>query len=125
VEKRLFVFVVVSILIWGGFLLLQATIAPPKPKPIAAKPGDKNKVDNKQAEKVEPDKKPDEVKRPAEQPAANNVARRRVTLGSLDPTSGYHLLVTLDNQGAAIERIELTTATTIWMTAPATWANSP
>ncbi|XZE55592.1 YidC/Oxa1 family insertase periplasmic-domain containing protein [Planctomycetaceae bacterium SH139] len=30
------------------------------------------------------------------------------TLGSMDPTSGYHLLVTLRSRGGAIERIEMT-----------------
>ncbi len=33
--------------------------------------------------------------------------RERFTLGSMDPKDNYQLLVTLDNQGAAIERIEL------------------
>lgn len=34
-------------------------------------------------------------------------ARQRVTLGSMDPKDNYQLLVTLDNRGASIERIEL------------------
>jgi len=34
-------------------------------------------------------------------------ARERVTLGSMDPKDNYQLLVTLDNRGASIERIEL------------------
>ena len=33
--------------------------------------------------------------------------RQRVTLGSMDPKDKYQFLVTLDNEGAAIERIEL------------------
>lgn len=33
--------------------------------------------------------------------------RERFTLGSMDPKDNYQLLVTLDNQGASIERIEL------------------
>jgi YidC/Oxa1 family membrane protein insertase len=33
--------------------------------------------------------------------------RVRVTLGSMDPTDSYPFLVTLDNQGASIERVEL------------------
>lgn len=31
-----------------------------------------------------------------------------LTLGSMDPASGYHMLVTLDSQGGGIDRIELT-----------------
>ena len=37
--------------------------------------------------------------------------RQRISLGSMDPKDGYELLVTLDNQGAAIERIELVAQT--------------
>ncbi len=33
--------------------------------------------------------------------------RERIALGSMAASDGYHLLVTLDNQGATIERIEL------------------
>jgi YidC/Oxa1 family membrane protein insertase len=33
--------------------------------------------------------------------------RQRWTLGTMDPTDGYRFLVTLDNRGAMIERIEL------------------
>jgi YidC/Oxa1 family membrane protein insertase len=49
-----------------------------------------------------------------EQPAADLLAADRadiphefVTLGSLDPASGYRMLVTATNQGAAIHRVEL------------------
>ena len=51
-NKRLFVFVVLSIAIWGGFLGLQFYLNPPKP--LAAKVDkdkvEKDKVDNKQAD---------------------------------------------------------------------------
>jgi YidC/Oxa1 family membrane protein insertase len=108
VEKRLFIFVVLSIVIWGGYLGLQYFFNPPKPKPAVAKPDKdkpaKEKVDNKQADNKPAVEKPEKV--PAENEPANQVARRRVTLGSLDPTSGYTLLVTFDNRGAGIERIE-------------------
>jgi YidC/Oxa1 family membrane protein insertase len=42
-----------------------------------------------------------EVALPAELP------RQRYSLGSMNSADGYHLLVTLDNRGASIERIEL------------------
>ncbi|HWA99277.1 MAG TPA: YidC/Oxa1 family insertase periplasmic-domain containing protein, partial [Pirellulales bacterium] len=42
----------------------------------------------------------------ADKPHAE-VAQQRITLGSMDPASPYRMLVTLTNQGAAVERIEL------------------
>jgi len=39
--------------------------------------------------------------------APASVPSQWVTLGSLDPATGYRLLVTLTNRGAAIERVEL------------------
>jgi len=114
VEKRLFLFVVLSIVIWGGYLGLQLYFSPPKPKDeIAKKEAEKEKVDNKQADdKAAKEDKPP-AKEPEKKPAKADddkplpaVARRRVTLGSLDPASGYTMLVTLDNLGGSIERIE-------------------
>lgn len=121
-EKRLFLFVVLSIVIWGGYLGLQLYFAPPRPKNLAAQKEEekekKDKVDNKQADEKQADDKtagetskdPDQETKadePIEEPAKDDVvARQRITLGSLDPKSGYNLLVTLDNRGAAIERIE-------------------
>jgi YidC/Oxa1 family membrane protein insertase len=103
VEKRWFIFIVLSILIWLAFLGFNFYFNPPKPQPPVAKKDavKQDKIDNKQAEDPA-DKKP-------ERPAAvadSTILRRRVTLGSLDPTSPYALLVTFDNAGAAIERIE-------------------
>jgi YidC/Oxa1 family membrane protein insertase len=115
VEKRLFLFVVLSILIWGGFIGLKHFIDPPPPPQQAQR--DPAKVENKQAdqkaakEQQLPDREPlvpgevvpGEVEPRQERPA---VPRQRFTLGSLDPNSGYSMLVTFDNRGAAIERIE-------------------
>jgi YidC/Oxa1 family membrane protein insertase len=39
--------------------------------------------------------------------AADTVPRQLVTLGSLEVDSGYRMLVTLTNQGAAVQRVEL------------------
>jgi YidC/Oxa1 family membrane protein insertase len=56
------------------------------------------------------------AKPPAEKPvpqakaqavAPPKIARRWLTLGSADPADPYRMLVTLDNQGAAVARIEL------------------
>jgi YidC/Oxa1 family membrane protein insertase len=45
--------------------------------------------------------------KPPAKPAAEKVDRQWVTLGSADPKDRYRMLVTLDNQGAALARIEL------------------
>jgi YidC/Oxa1 family membrane protein insertase len=126
VEKRTFIFVVLSIVVWGGFLALQLTLNPPQPKDVATNPAEskqglppdpaaKDKVDNKQAdakaaleqaaaeESATSDRSADDEAASSE---TTTTPRRRVTLGSLDPASGYLMLVTLDNRGAAIERIE-------------------
>jgi YidC/Oxa1 family membrane protein insertase len=109
VEKRLFLFVVLSIVIWGGYLGLQFYLNPPKPKPAVEKV-EQDKVDNKQADEAVAAKEKAKPEKPVEVPeppaSISNVARRRVTLGSLDPNSPYTLLVTFDNRGGAIERIE-------------------
>lgn len=85
-----------------------------------AKPGEKQEEDpaakaaNPDTEtpsgEIKPEKRsPDDEPKigPANPPAGPVVARKSVTIGSLDPKSGYELLVTLDNHGAAIERAEL------------------
>lgn len=49
----------------------------------------------------------DDAQRAADAPQRPTVNPQWVTLGSLNPQSGYRLLVTLNNRGAAIERVEL------------------
>lgn len=112
VEKRLYSFIVSSLVIWGVFLLLQFYFSPPQQaqKNVAQKPDEK---------KVDPEKeqaRPDDPKTPlppvkaepgAEDRDSQSPNRQRIALGSLDPATGYPLLVTFDNRGAAIERIEL------------------
>jgi len=92
--------------------------APPKPvaknQPKAVQPGDDPAG---KANDTNPEKTPPEIVSP-EKPASENpaepesppavIARARVQLGSLDPASPYGMLVTLDSQGAAVERVELT-----------------
>ena len=45
---------------------------------------------------------------PALDPKSDAIAPQLVTIGSLDVESGYRMLVTLDNKGAAVQRAELT-----------------
>lgn len=123
-EKRFIIFVVASVVIMAGFMLLQTFFAPPA-KPVADKAiplGGK-----KDGKGIEPDKKKDEGKKPKpgdakkpeegvktpaaepepKKPAAPQIPQAWTTLGSIDPASGYRWLVTFTNQGAAVERIEL------------------
>jgi YidC/Oxa1 family membrane protein insertase len=130
VEKRIFVFFVLSLLIWTSYLALQLVISPPP-----AKPGDKQPIalKEKSGEKspaksdVAVEKKSEEEKNatektgsektgndaesesPAKTPSKSRKAavRKLQTLGSLDPASQHSMLVMFDPLGAAIHRIEL------------------
>jgi len=119
VEKRFALFLVLSALILFSHLMLQNLLAPPQP--IA--------VDDQEqaAEDVVADddtgQPPEDTATPAEAPGAvkppggeepevaappeETIAPELVTLGSLDADSPFRLLVTLNNRGAAIERMEL------------------
>src|SRR5262249_1984462 len=54
-----------------------------------------------------PEKKPPEEPAAEPQPAAPAAPQEWFSLGSIDPKSGHRILVTLNNRGAAVERIEL------------------
>ena len=112
VEKRFIAFIAASVVIMGGFMLLQTFFGPkPKPKPDKPIPLAEKKVDPKKD-----DKKPDpkvvkngdtpEATKP-KKPDAPKIPQQWTTLGSIDESSPYRMLVTFTNQGAAIERIEL------------------
>jgi YidC/Oxa1 family membrane protein insertase len=118
VEQRRFVlFVVLAVAIIVGNLWIQSLIAP-KPQPgqpaqqqvadNAAKKGEKDAGGKKEAEKPVEGQKPGE---PAPQQAVEEEPEpttQRFTLGSVGPTQNqYRLGVTLTNEGAAVERIEL------------------
>lgn len=87
-----------------------------KPASADAKPGEPTKPsDQPGADKpADPAAKPSDSAKPNEPakpeppaaPTKPEPVAQRVALGSLDPASGYRLLVTLTNQGAALERIE-------------------
>ena len=115
------------VLILGTWMGLRTLFPPPQP---AAKKADEKAIAQKEADKVKKEKEakakaggpaPGEEKqakgeKPAidaggEKPAVDKPASGPpnilVTLGSVDPTSGYELLVTINNKGAAVERAEL------------------
>ena len=66
------------------------------PKPLAPTGQDKQSATGVAAEAVA-----------GEMAKAIEVPLEFYTLGSVDPESGYRMLITLTNQGAAVERIEL------------------
>lgn len=132
-EKRLVLFCVLTAAILGGHLLVQAWLfpKPPPSEPTTVVDADgagaddsTGKSDDSTAKTDEPGgttaEKPeagadDGATKPGEPPADGSTAASKpavvapqwVSLGSLDPASGYRLLVTLSNQGAAIERVEV------------------
>ncbi|MBX9790655.1 MAG: YidC/Oxa1 family insertase periplasmic-domain containing protein [Pirellulales bacterium] len=130
-EKRFFAWLVLSLLLFFGYMQLMRWWNPPPPRaPLAqaeaatndgaknepaaapdgaadaAQPANPETPASGAAEQpAPPDAPPAEPA--AEAPAAAPVPLARGTLGSLDPASGARLLVTWVNRGAAIERIEL------------------
>jgi YidC/Oxa1 family membrane protein insertase len=120
VERRFVIFLVLTMLIWTGFIILRVNFAPQRP-PVAEKAADEaaKAPDIKLGpQDTEPDppavvEKKDEQQPQAQTDAAPGAAERptapltRVTLGSLDPTSPYRMLVTCLSKGAAVERVEL------------------
>ena len=120
-ERRHILFIVLAVLVLGTHFALLQWLGPKQP-PGGKKDGDKvakkqdaddkAKVDAKDKAKVKNGKPPDAaVKDPAaDRPpavAAKELPEKRVTLGSVDPESGFPGLVTIVTRGAAVERMEL------------------
>lgn len=124
-ERRFVVFLVVTLLLWGGFIALRVYVFPPEEQvaeevaaepdgrpadePAADKDGQpKDKPDNKAKPKPKADIAADKQP-PADAPAVadSKAPRVRPTLGSLAPTGPYQMGVTFDSRGAAVERVEL------------------
>jgi YidC/Oxa1 family membrane protein insertase len=111
-DKRFISFIALSaVILFGSQMLFQRFF--PQPPRAAQKPADK-KPDAKKAD----DKKPDDKKVDDKQPAAAGgdpaaaVAEKPqpaqwAQLGSLDAASPYRMLITFNNLGAAVERVEL------------------
>ncbi len=122
-ERRFVVFIVLSILVLVGNLFLQTWLRGKQPpQPVAQQKADDKKADEKKpAEQPAGDKGGNEAKPaeanvgPAAEAAPGEIAEapepeaQWFTLGSADPSdqNPYRLLATVTNQGAAVERIEL------------------
>jgi len=130
VEKRFALFLVLAALVLFLHMMYQNALAPRKPiadKPpedAGAAPGDEvaggqdagvpkdTSKDTEDGDEGKPKPKTPAVPEPAEpEEVREKVPNRRVTIGSMAPDSPYRLLVTANNQGAVLERIELTERT--------------
>lgn len=136
-EKRLVLFLTLSVLVLIGHVLIRNHFAPP-PRQLAEHPEAKEPEEPEEAgeqgeEAAEPGKEPATGKKAAQEkpvkgpetkpapspdkvvpgpaPAEDAEAPERpeqwVTLGSFDPAANRRLLVTLCNRGAAVTRVEL------------------
>ncbi|WP_372723768.1 membrane protein insertase YidC [Novipirellula sp.] len=121
-ERRLLTFIIYSTAFLAIYMSLRHWVMPP-PQPIAkdkqqvAAPVDEDVQDQEDADsEAAPSRSDAETSENADADAANAEDRviperpkspEWVTLGSMDPKSGYSMLVTLNSRGGAIERIEL------------------
>lgn len=115
-EKRFALFLALSLGILVGYSALLHFLAPPRPVVVEQSPAQEAPADQAP---VPPESPPQATPaEPAEsdtpQPAAVATADAAMvpqqwsSLGSYAPSSGASLLVTFNNQGAGIERVELT-----------------
>lgn len=128
-DKRLLNFMLVSMLLFIGYMELMKFMAPPPELDEEGNPVAQQLVDD-DVETGDPIVADDELAQIAdntnnaegqaeavfdESESADDVDRptttERFTIGSIDPQSGYSMLVTFINRGAAIERVELSDPT--------------
>ena len=118
-DRRFATFLLLTVLLWTGFIALQAYFGP-KPKPVAKKPGDEKPGGRPDGKDLQADKAvhPEEPLAKGDEKAPDQAAIKAApqqsdepwlhgTIGSADPASGVTMLVTWDSRGAAIERVEL------------------
>jgi YidC/Oxa1 family membrane protein insertase len=121
-ERRFVLFLVLSFTILLGHAALMRRLNPSKPQPRAkapqaAEPGAGGDQGNRGPQNAKGDdrtkaakKAPQEQEgatRPPERQVPGSIPRRWGALGSADPEDPYRMLVTWDNKGAAVTRIEL------------------
>ncbi|MGB7347800.1 MAG: membrane protein insertase YidC [Pirellulaceae bacterium] len=120
-ERRLLSFIIASTAFFFFYISMRVMFAPPPPANVAQEvvelddpniqPADDNAVadDEKKTDAAATDGKSDEVKADDDTPVIRADRPEWLTLGSMDPATGYQMLVTLNSRGGGIERIELTT----------------
>ncbi|EGF26966.1 YidC/Oxa1 family insertase periplasmic-domain containing protein [Rhodopirellula baltica] len=113
-ERRLFSFILSSMAFFLIYMSLRTMFAPPLPpeedaiaevdgetvEPVEDLVADTDASEPGEGDGEEANEDTDAVERPSSPTWS--------TLGSMDPTSGYVMLVTLNSRGGGIERIELT-----------------
>ncbi len=111
VDRRLILWFVTSTAFLLIYMWLRAVFVPPMPEPNAIKqpPAAESLVDTSPLEAA-----PDAGTAAAAKTNANppqpqkTIPPARITLGSMNPADDYYMLVTLNNRGGTVERIELT-----------------
>ncbi|MGV3485797.1 MAG: YidC/Oxa1 family insertase periplasmic-domain containing protein [Planctomycetaceae bacterium] len=115
-ERRLLLWFVTSTAFLLVYMALNVMFVPPLPTKPADKPGDAASGLVADADVVDAAPLPGASQTPAgdddnddpEAEPTETIAPARITLGSMDAASGYHMLATFNNRGGTIERIELT-----------------
>lgn len=116
VDRRFSSFVLASTAFFLIYMSLRVMFVPPPAPPVPADEAAQEKV--AQGDEIVPDVSSitasnAEADDPAAEAPEDDTIKRPDrpewrTLGSMDPTSGHFMLVTLNSRGAGIERIELT-----------------
>ncbi len=127
-EKRFVTFLVLSFVVLSVNMLVMRWMLPQQPAAQQEVEADEKNADDAAKPEAPAEGAPalaaGDADKPAEQPAAEkpadavqagaqpaaaeaDVPEQRYTLGSVDPASGYRVLATFVNRGAALERVEL------------------
>lgn len=118
VERRLITFIVASTAFFMFYLSLRTMLVPPPPQAddiaeaaaevvieeTVDEDASNSSVAQSDAQAPKDDQDPSVEQSLPERPTQNQWR----TLGSMDPASGYYMLVTLNSRGGGIERVELT-----------------
>ncbi len=115
VDKRTLQFILIPVLIFSMWSLLRLSMGPPPQQEVVENAGDPNAIPAEkppgeeviQPKPPEPDPEKPEIPEDPDEPPTQAAPRKFLTLGSLDGSSPYRILVTLDSQGAALQRVEL------------------
>ena len=116
-DKRLLNFMLVSMLLFIGYMELLKLTRPPVEEGDAIVAEQQDNIErpagpeNETEAQTTAESQPQEFDSGTPEGVAGETKRpsalERFTIGSVDPADGYSMLVTLVNQGAAVERIEL------------------
>lgn len=123
-ERRLLTFIITSTAFFFVYFTLRSMLLPeqPQPKPAAVAQIDDDEALTDPASEIDVNDSDaddsEDLDEAATAGSANENAPQKpvertetptwVTLGSMDPASGHHMLVTLNSLGGAVERVELT-----------------